>query len=187
MKTADQPRKLKHRETVGERSLGKLFKGRIILEREVRAERDAIRTFIKESVSAQPIKFEVVVEARIDLQGALDRALGVPVLGLRHAIAEKLLANADRGRAKEHRARDVIDLAFVCLQADAADFETGRKIAEAPYGKVVMRELDEVLKMLRLDAKFRALCIEDLLIEDPKALKRGLDNLRLLERAAQTQ
>lgn len=172
------------RETVSERSLGKLFKGRIILEREVRAERDAIRTFIRESATAAPIKFEIVFEARIDLKGSLDRALGVPVLGLRYAIAEKLLANADRGRAKEHRARDVVDLAFISLQADEAEFQAGRKIAEGAYGRVVLQELDEVLKMLRLDPKFRAQCVADLLIEDPKALLRGLDKLQVLKRVS---
>ena len=40
------------RETVGERSLGRIFKGRILLEREVRAESDDIRTFITEGESA---------------------------------------------------------------------------------------------------------------------------------------
>src|SRR4051812_7313156 len=58
----------KLRETVSDRSLGKLFKKPIFLAREVRAERDAIRTFVKESGSAPPIKFEIVVEARIDLE-----------------------------------------------------------------------------------------------------------------------
>ncbi len=172
------------RETVSERSLGELFTGRIFLEREVRAERDAIRTFIRESASAAPIKFEIVIEGRIQLKGSPDRALGVPVLALRYAIAEKLLANADRGRAKEHRARDVIDLAFISLQADEAEFRAGRRIAEEPYGRVVLKELDEVLKMLRLDPKFRAQCVVDLLIEDPKALARGLEKLRVLKRAS---
>lgn len=171
------------RETVNDRSLGKLFKGRILLEREVRAERDAIRTFITESESAAPIKFEVVVEARIELKGSTDRALGVPILGLRYAIAEKLLANADRGRAKEHRARDVVDLAFISLQADDKEFHAGRNIAEVPYGRVIQRELDEVIRMLRLDPKFRSQCVSDLLVEDPKALMRGLEKLQSLKRA----
>ncbi len=171
------------RETVSERSLGKLFKGRIFLEREVRAERDAIRTFIKEDASAAPIKFEIVVEARIDLKGSLDRALGVPILDLRYGIAEKLMANADRGRAKEHRARDLVDLAFISLQADDKEFHAGRKIAEVPYGRVILRELDEVLKMLCLDPKYRSQCVSDLMIENPKALMKGLDRLQALKRA----
>ncbi len=177
----------KLRETLSDRSLGKLFKRRIFLEREVRAERDAIRTFVKESETAAPIKFEIIVEARIDLDGKIDRTLGVPVLSLTCAIAEKLLANADRGRAKEHRARDVIDLAFVSLKARAADFESAFRIAEAPYGRVVVRELDEVLKMLRLDAKFRAQCVSDLMIEDVGALKRGLTRLNSLKRGLRSQ
>ncbi len=172
------------RETVTERSLGRIFKGRIFLEREVRAGRDAIRTFIKESESAAPIKFEIVVEARLDLQGGLDPMLGVPVLGLRHAIAEKLLANADQGRAKEHRARDVIDLAFISLQAAAEDFETGVAIAQVPYGHVILRELDAVIRTLTLDAAYRAECAADLLIEDPAALRKGLARLQELRRAA---
>jgi hypothetical protein len=175
----------KLRETVTDRSLGKLFRRRVFFEREVRTERDAIRTFIKESESAPPIKFEIVVEARIDLKGALDRTLGVPTLALPCAIAEKLLANADRGRAKEHRARDVIDLAFVCLRAGEKDFATAFRLAEVPYGRVVLRELDEVLKMLRLDAKFRAQCVADLLIEDAAALRKGLERLNRLKRLAE--
>src|SRR3954469_10137103 len=70
----------KLRETVTDRSLGKLFRRPVFLQREVRADRDAIRTFVKESESAAPIKFEIVVEARIDLDGKLDSTLGVPVL-----------------------------------------------------------------------------------------------------------
>ena len=64
-----------------------------------------------------------------------------------------------------------------------ADFHAGRRIAEVPYGLVILRELDEVLKMLRLDPKFRSQCVSDLLIEDPRALKRGLDKLQVLKRA----
>lgn len=170
------------RETVNERSLGKIFKGGILLEREVRIERDAFRTFIKEERSAPPLKFEIVLEGRIELRGAMDGAVGVPALDLRTAIAEKLLANADRGRAREHRSRDAIDLAFLSLEVDEGEFAAAHEIARAAYGDVVLRELDEVLKMLSLDARYRAACVEDLLIEDAKALRKGLERLRANER-----
>src|SRR5260221_7711679 len=81
------------RETVNERSLGALFKEPIYLEREVRKERDAIRTFIREDENAPPIKFEIILEGRITLDGARDETLGLPILSLQCAIAEKLLAN----------------------------------------------------------------------------------------------
>lgn len=172
------------RETVNERSLGAIFKERIFLEREVRTERDAIRTYIQEDEKAAPIKFEIIVEGRIALDGAMDAALGVPILSPTCAVAEKLLANADRGRAKEHRSRDVVDLAFVSLALDEATFLAARQLALAPYGQSVDRELGEVLKMLELDAKYRALCLSDLLVEDTKAFRKGLQRLHELKRAA---
>ncbi|OGA67703.1 MAG: hypothetical protein A3G81_11225 [Betaproteobacteria bacterium RIFCSPLOWO2_12_FULL_65_14] len=171
------------RQTVNERSLGKIFKGAILLEREVRTDRDAIRTFINEEASAEPLKFEIVLEGRIELRGSMDAALGVPTLELPTAIAEKLLANADRGRAREHRSRDAIDLAFLSLQVDEPQFLSGYDIAQAAYGEVIVRQLDEVLKTLRLDAKYRAQCIDDLLIEDAKGLRKGLDRLQAYRRA----
>jgi hypothetical protein len=170
------------RETVNERSLGRIFKGKIHLSREVRADRYAIRTFITEEPSAEPVKFEIVVEARIELAGAIDNVLRVPRLELSWAIAEKLLANADRGRAKEHRARDVIDLAFVSLDVEEAAFIAGHELAARAYGQVILRELDVVLKMLELDPKYRAQCVADLLIEDVKGLRKGLERLHQLKR-----
>lgn len=175
------------RETVNERSLGRIFKGKIHLAREVRADRDAIRTFITDEPSAEPVKFEIVVEARIELKGARDNVLGVPRLELSWAIAEKLLANADRGRAKEHRARDVIDLAFVSLDVDEAAFVAGYDLAERAYGHVILGELGEVLKMLELDSKYRAQCVADLLVEDVKGLRKGLERLHQLKRVLRKQ
>jgi hypothetical protein len=169
------------RETVQERSLGRIFRGKIHLAKEVRAERDAIRTYITEDPAAEPLKLEILVEARIELKGAPDKMLAVPRLELPWAIAEKLLANADRGRAKEHRARDVVDLAFVSLDVEDAAWVAGCELAQGAYGQVILRELDEVLKMLSLDAKYRAQCIDDLLIEDAKALRRGLERLQKLK------
>lgn len=175
------------RETVNERSLGRIFKGRIHLATEVRAERDAIRTFIMEDPAAEPLKLEIAVEARIELKGAMDDGLGVPRLEVPWAIAEKLLANADRGRAREHRARDVIDLAFVSLDVEDAAIMAGYELAQSAYGRVILRELEEVLKMLALDARYRAQCAADLLIEDIKGLRKGLARLQQLKRLMRKQ
>ena len=43
-----------------------------------------------------PVKFEVVREDRIDLQGEAGMRFGVPMLSRADLYAEKLLANADR-------------------------------------------------------------------------------------------
>ncbi len=42
------------------------------LVREVRKERDSIRTFIAQDERAEPIKFEIILEGRIPLDGALE-------------------------------------------------------------------------------------------------------------------
>lgn len=171
------------RETVNDRSLGSLFTEPVFLEREVRTERDAIRTFIREEAGVDPIKFEIILEGRIPLSGDFDGTLGVPILDPGCAVAEKLLANADRGRAKEYRSRDIIDLAFVSLVFDDETFRTGYAMAKLPYGKSIARELTECLRMLELDAKYRAQCVSDLAIEDTKALRKGLARLNSLKRA----
>ena len=170
------------RETVNDRSLGSLFQERIVLEREVRTERDAIRTFIREDERVEPIKLEVILEGRISLSGALDETLGVPILDPACAVAEKLLANADRGRAREHRSRDLVDLAFVSLVFDDETLSAGYEMARVAYGESVTRELTECLRMLELDARYRAQCISDLAIEDSKALRKGLARLGSLKR-----
>jgi len=168
------------RETVNERSLGGLFRRPVRLEREVRTGRDSIRTFVRAGEGDPPIKLEIIVEGRITLGGRHDEALGVPVLTPPCAVAEKLLANADRGRGREHRSRDAIDLAFVSLSLDDDAFIAGYALAKGPYGASIKRELAEALKMLEFDAKYRSLCLQDLLVEDAKAFRKGLQRLRQL-------
>ncbi len=170
------------RETVAPGSLGKIFREPVTLVREVVSDRDALRTYITEDPSAAPIKLEIVYEARIELEGTMAAALGVPVLGAAHAVAEKLLANADRGMDGLFRSRDVIDLAFISLNLDEDTLKKGLALAQAAYGETVLKSLKEAIKKLEIDAKYRAQCVEDLLIEDPRRLRQGLAKLRALKR-----
>jgi hypothetical protein len=80
------------REAIGERSLGVVAKKGLDLAREVRADQYGIRTLLRAGPEA--IKFEIVREARIDLQGEWIDSVPVPVLDRVHSIAEKFLANA---------------------------------------------------------------------------------------------
>src|SRR4051812_27497996 len=129
------------REQVSSRSLGALARGTAVLDlaRDVRADRDGIRTFF--TVDGVRLKFEIVFESRIDLAGQLDRALGVPVLSRDHAVAEKLLANADRGLDESTLARDLIDLAFAAAHFGKPVLAAGLSIAEEAYGSAVRRYL----------------------------------------------
>lgn len=59
-------------------SLGRVLNRHIELAREVRDDRDGIRTFF--DVDGIHLKFEILLEGRIDLVGAMDPKLDVPAL-----------------------------------------------------------------------------------------------------------
>ena len=165
------------REQITDRSLGPLIRdnSKLDLVRDVRTDRDGIRTFF--TVDAVRLKFEIVFESRIDLEGELDPALGVPVLSRKHAVAEKLLANADRGLDESTSARDLIDLAFAAVHFGKPIFMDGLTIAEQVYGSAVRRYLDASLAAFRNRSRAAA-CIESLGLSDSATLRKGLRLLR---------
>jgi len=164
------------REQVSQNSLGRIERQHLSLAREVRADRDGIRTFI--DVNGARIKFEILLEARIDLAGELDPVLKVPVLGIECAIAEKLLANTDRGLDESTLSRDLVDLAFIILRVERAAFFAGMTMAEAVYGTAVRRYLGLALDAFR-DNRVRAdKCIDALAVTDRPTLRKGLRRLR---------
>lgn len=164
------------RQEVTHESLGSILARPLALAREVRADRDGIRTFFE--TKGLRIKFEMILEARIELSGELDKVLGVPALSVETAIAEKLLANADRGLDESTLSRDLIDLAFVMARSGKDEFQGGWAIAEGAYGSAVERELRVALDIFR-DNRARAnACIKSLAIEDTATLRKGLRILR---------
>ncbi|HET8696732.1 MAG TPA: nucleotidyl transferase AbiEii/AbiGii toxin family protein [Gammaproteobacteria bacterium] len=165
------------REQITSNSLGRLVRGEATLEllRDVRADRDGIRTFL--TVDGIRLKLEIVFEGRIDLDGELDRGLGVPVLNPEHAVAEKLLANADRGLDESTLARDLIDLAFAAARFGRPVFAAGLSIAEQAYGSAIRRYLDQSLAAFRNRSRAAA-CIQSLAVSDTATLRKGLRSLR---------
>jgi hypothetical protein len=101
----------------------------------------------------------------------------VPVLATEHAIAEKLMANADRGRDDSTMFRDLIDLAFVATQVDKHKVRTGLVIAEQAYGSSVQRFLKLSLEAFQNRAR-ASNCIAALAIDDTPTLRKGLRLLR---------
>lgn len=81
--------------------------------REVRMDQYGIRTMLE--VEGHPIKFEILLEARIKLDAprAEDILCGVPTLTENDMVTEKLLANSDRWADESVACRDVIDLAMM--------------------------------------------------------------------------
>jgi hypothetical protein len=163
------------REEVTQRSLGGVLRSELSLVRDVRTDRDGIRTFF--AVGGVRLKFEIVFEGRIDLDGDFDRRFGVPVLRPEHAVAEKLLANADRGLDESTLARDLVDLAFAAVHFDRGVLDAGFAIAEAAYGGAVGRYLGAALEAFRNRSR-AATCVRALGVDDTATLRKGLRALR---------
>lgn len=168
------------REQVTEQSLGGILREPLPLAREVRADRDGIRTFF--DIDGARVKFEILLEARIDLDGALDRRLAVPTLRLEHAMAEKLLANADRGLDDSTLSRDLVDLAFAIVHGGRPAFRAGLAIAEQAYGAAVLRCLHAVLDAFQSNRARASACVQSLGVDDTSTLRKGLRALRAAAR-----
>ena len=95
----------------------------------------------------QAVKFEIVREARISLDGMLDAALGVPILSVESLFAEKLLANADRCLDRSVACRDAIDLGFL-IKATGYIPAASIERAEIAYGSDVVRFMKTALERL---------------------------------------
>jgi hypothetical protein len=117
------------------------------LAREVRADQYGIRTQVRAGTST--IKFEIVLEARIDLAapGNKDRICGIQALAPIDLAAEKLLANADRWTDDSVYSRDLIDLAM--MQADRPLLEAACVKAEAAYGDAIRSSLAQAVDTLQ--------------------------------------
>lgn len=117
------------------------------LAREIRADQYGIRTLVHSGTSK--IKFEIVLEARIEFSNPSDddRICGVRTLAPIDLAAEKLLANADRWRDDAVYSRDLIDLAM--MKADRALLEAACVKAEAAYGQSIRNSLAQALDLLR--------------------------------------
>lgn len=165
------------RSTISDKSLGAIMARDLPLRRDVRADMYGIRTFIE--VDDTPIKFEIISEGRIDLSGEFIKRLPVAVLDRPSCVAEKLLANTDRGRDKSTNARDVIDLAYMAASWREEDFEKGLHTARLAYGETVDRELAATLAMLT-DQRWRSQCIDRLSLTNTQHLTHGLKALERL-------
>ncbi len=130
----------------------KLFGEDVVSVREPRADAYGIRMFLEQA--GQPIKFEIIREARITLSGALDDRLGVPVLGLVDMFAEKLLANADRCMDRSAAYRDAVDLGRLVEAHGRIPAESLEKAMHA-YGADIERKAVWVVNELCKDGRLR--------------------------------
>lgn len=146
--------------------------------REVRADQYGLRTEIQ--VADQPIKFEIVLEGRIELSppGVKDNVCGIATLTPLDMVASKLLANSDRWRDDGVFSRDVIDLAM--MNPTLALLRQAITKAETAYGQAIREDLDKAIQHLQDRHDRLERCMQAMAMNLPKALV--WKNLRALRR-----
>lgn len=160
------------------RSLGELMptaKPDVSLLRDLRADQYGIRTVF--GVDGDPVKFEIVLEARIKVAAMTLKRIPVPVLDRVSCFAEKWLANADRWSDTAVLSRDVIDLAFMLRAWAPEEAAAGVTLAAAAYGDTVVSCARAAATKLIEDVRYRRHCVDNLAIDDGAGLLAGLRQL----------
>jgi hypothetical protein len=144
------------RNAIAPPTLGAVLRTPLKHVRDVRTQRDKISTFL--DIDGVPIRVEFVLEGRIEIAGALDPALGVPVLDREDMYAEKLLANADRALDRSQMSRDLVDLGMM-IEAWGPIPPAALAKAESAYGPAIHDYYERGLALLQEDT-YRTGCLQ---------------------------
>lgn len=136
--------------------------------KEVRADQYGIRTLLR--VTGQPIKFEIVLEGRIQLAAPTvkDEICGVTTLTPLDMATSKLLANSDRWADDGVFSRDVIDLAM--MKPSLALLRQALLKAHGAYGNAIRQDLDKALLRLQIRHGWLERCMQAMAMVEPKAV-----------------
>ena len=136
--------------------------------REVRADQYGLRTAVR--MDGQAIKFEIVREARMELEAPAkdDVVCGVHTLTPMDMAASKLLANSDRWADDSVFSRDVIDLAMMALPLPLERQALAK--AEKAYGPAVARDLTKAIDRLQERQGWLERCMLAMAMTLPKAV-----------------
>lgn len=134
------------RTSAAERGVRAFFPEPIEAVRDFQIDQYGLRTIVR--LKGQTIKFEVIREGRIKLQGRFDDDLNVSALVPTDMFAEKLLANADRCQDRAIAYRDAIDLGVLVSVYKEIPSDALRK-AQAAYGLDIERKVAWVVNRLR--------------------------------------
>ncbi|OSZ76160.1 nucleotidyl transferase AbiEii/AbiGii toxin family protein [Hydrogenophaga sp. IBVHS1] len=155
----------------GPTALGAITRGGaqpLVVVREIRADQYGIRTQVQ--MDGHAIKFEVVREARIELESPQmgDNICGVSTLTALDLAASKLLANSDRQADDGVFNRDVIDLAMMALPLRSLRAASAK--AEQAYGPAIGRDLGKAIDRLQNRKGWLERCMQAMDMQMPKAL-----------------
>lgn len=136
--------------------------------REVRADQYGIRTVLQ--VDGQPIKFEIVLEGRIELASPTieDQVCGVATLTPLDMVTSKLLANSDRWMDDGVFNRDVIDLAM--MKPSLPLLRQSVEKAEGAYGTAIRQDLERAIQRMQDRRGWLERCMQAMGMTLPKAL-----------------
>ncbi len=136
--------------------------------REVRADQYGIRTMLR--VADQTIKFEIVLEGRIELAdpGASDEVCGVATLTPLDMATSKLLANSDRWGDDGVFNRDIIDLAM--MNPSLVLLRQAVAKAETAYGQAIRQDIEKALQRLQNRHGWLERCMQTMAMSLPKAV-----------------
>lgn len=140
----------------------------LVMLREVRADQYGLRTVLQ--MDSQAIKFEIVREARIELEapGKDDVVCGIGTLTPLDLATSKLLANSDRQADDGVFSRDVIDLAMMGQRLPALRLALAK--AQQAYGPAVSRDLGKAIDRLQERHGWLERCMQAMAITLPKAV-----------------
>jgi len=148
------------------------------LAREIRIDQYGIRTML--TVSNVPVKFEIILEGRMELDSPAndDTICGVSTLNPVDMAASKFLANSDRWLDAGVFSRDLIDLAMMKLPLSILRMAVVK--AEQAYGDAILLDLDKAITRLAENQDLLDRCMQMMAITVPKALLWA--NIRRLRR-----
>lgn len=140
----------------------------LVKMQDMRADQYGIRTML--SVAGQPVKFEIVLEGRIELDSptADDVVCGISTLTVPDMVVSKLLANSDRWADVGVFSRDLIDLAM--MQPGSPLLRQAIAKAEVAYGYSVRSDLEKAICLLMQRQNWLDRCMEAMAMTLPKAL-----------------
>ena len=156
-------------------SLGQIATSTLVYAREVKADRDGIRTYI--IIDDTPIKIEFVLEARIKLDGDINSLTGVPTLSRCDLMAEKLLANDDRGQDMSTYSRDIIDLSYMIEAWGDISDDSWKKVIKA-YGPSAICKYNNAIDLIHKN-DWLSVCVKhlDIPINDTNKILRNLNKI----------
>jgi len=133
----------------------------------VRADQYGIRTLVQ--AADQPIKFEIILEGRIELAAPApsDEVCGIATLTPLDMATSKLLANSDRWGDEGVFSRDLIDLAM--MNPPLGLLRQAVAKAEQAYGKSILQDLEKAINRMQTRHGWLERCMQTLAMSLPKA------------------